>query len=151
MDSLFFTALNTSHSSLNWMQLPAKFLNHQYWSGGGGVASLSPAALCFMQILPLSQQGDSYGPPNVKQARHASGFSSFLILKPEACWDVQKLLSSLPLPTSQMVRDGELCSCKPEPQTRFSAAAKKAKLCFFWLVTQPLSPRSTRLWHLDMR
>lgn len=87
-------------------------------------------------------------PPNVKQPRHTPCFLLFLILKPEACWDVQKLLSSLPLPTSQMVQDGELCSCKPEPQTRFSARAKKAKLCFFgsWHILYLLAQHVCSIW-----
>lgn len=138
METLFFTALNTSHSSLSWMQLPAKFVNHQYWGGGGGwrscsgpkVASLSPAVLCRFYLL--GNRG-TLKAPNVKQPRHTRVFFQLLTLKPEACWDVQKLLSSRPLPASQMVRDGERCSCKPEPQTHFRARAKKkAKPCFFF-------------------
>lgn len=47
-----------------------------------------------------------------------------------------------------MVRDGELCSCEPAPQTRFSAGAKKAKLCYFgsWHIFYLLAQHVRGIW-----
>lgn len=58
-----------------------------------------------------------------------------------------KLLCQVPLPTSQLVKDGErvLCVCKPAPQTHFMLKPKKQNRVI--LDRDTSSFPSTRLWH----
>lgn len=90
-------------------------------------------------------------PPDVQQPH-----TEFLIvlntgfLYQDVRRDSQKL-SSLPLPTSQMLWDGDLCVCKTCTANTFQCSSQKSKTVLFWLATFLLSARSTRLWHLDIR
>lgn len=123
------------------MQLPAKFLNHQYWDGGLVCCVLGVRLWCITSNFYLL---------TAAECKIAPIHSGFLIdLNPKNSVTLPRTpLSSLPLPTSQMVRDGELCSRKQAPQTRFSVRAKKAKLCYFgsWHIFYLLTQHVRGIW-----